>query len=176
MLDQPIQIFHVSCAEVAEEIARAQARGVKIWAETCPQYLTLTEADMDRPGMDGAKFMCSPSPRDAAAAAGLWQAIKNGVISNISSDHSGYCMGGTRGKRSAGDAPAFPDILNGVPGVAARLPLIFSEGVAAGRITASEFVRLTRQRPHRPRRRCGHRALGPEENDGADQRGDAARD
>jgi dihydropyrimidinase len=147
MLDQPIQIFHVSCAEVAEEIARAQARGVTIWAETCPQYLTLTEADMDRPGMDGAKFMCSPSPRDAAAAAGLWQAIKNGVISNISSDHSGYCMGGTRGKRSAGDAPAFPDILNGVPGVAARLPLIFSEGVAAGRITASEFVRLTATHP-----------------------------
>jgi dihydropyrimidinase len=147
MLDQPIQIFHVSCAEVAEEIARAQARGVKVWAETCPQYLTLTAADMDRPGLEGAKFMCSPSPRDETAAAGLWQAIKNGVIGNISSDHSGYCMGGTRGKRSAGDMPAFPDILNGVPGVAARLPLVFSEGVAAGRITASDFVRLTATQP-----------------------------
>jgi dihydropyrimidinase len=147
LVDQPIQIFHVSCAEVAEEIARAQARGVKVWAETCPQYLTLTAADMDRAGMEGAKYMCSPSPRGEQAAAGLWQAIKNGTIGNISSDHSGYCMQGTRGKRSAGDMPAFPDILNGVPGVAARLPLIFSEGVAAGRISASDFVRLTATHP-----------------------------
>ncbi len=147
MVDQPIQIFHVSCGEVADEIARAQARGVKVWAETCPQYLTLTAADMDRPGLEGAKFMCSPSPRDETAAAGLWQAIKDGVIGNISSDHSGYCMNGARGKRSMGEAPAFPDILNGVPGVAARLPLLFSEGVAAGRISASDFVRLTATQP-----------------------------
>ena len=149
MVDQPIQIFHVSCAEVAEEIARAQQRGVKVWAETCPQYLTLTAADMDRPGFEGAKYMCSPSPRDEAAAAGLWQAIKNGVIGNISSDHSGFPMQGSQGKRSRGDDAAFPDILNGVPGVAARLPLIFSEGVAAGRISASDFVRLTATHPAR---------------------------
>jgi dihydropyrimidinase len=147
MVDQPIQIFHVSCAEVAEEIARAQARGVKVWAETCPQYLTLTEADMDRQGFEGAKYMCSPSPRDGQAAAGLWRAIKEGVIGNISSDHSGYCMEGARGKRSAGAAPAFPEILNGVPGVAARLPLLFSEGVSAGRISASDFARLTATQP-----------------------------
>jgi len=147
LVDQPIQIFHVSCKEVADEIGRAQARGAKIWAETCPQYLTLTAADMDRPGMEGAKFMCSPAPRDETAAAGLWQAMQDGIIGNISSDHSGFCMEGRRGKRSAGDAPAFPDILNGVPGVAARLPLIFSEGVAAGRISASAFVRLTAGHP-----------------------------
>jgi dihydropyrimidinase len=147
LVDQPIQIFHVSCGEVADEIARAQARGVKVWAETCPQYLALTAADMDRPGFEGAKYMCSPSPRDETAAAGLWQAMKDGVIGNISSDHSGYCMQGRRGKRSAGEAPAFPDILNWVPGVAARLPLIFSEGVAAGRISARDFVRITATRP-----------------------------
>jgi len=147
LVDQPVQIFHVSCGEVAEEIGRAQRVGLKIWAETCPQYLTLTAADMDRPGLEGAKYMCSPSPRDATAASGLWRAIKDGIIENISSDHSGYCMQGRRGKRSAGDQPTFPDIVNGVPGVAARLPLIFSEGVAAGRITASDFVRLTATHP-----------------------------
>ena len=147
LVDQPIQIFHVSCLEVAEEIARAQQRGVKVWAETCPQYLTLTAADMDRPGFEGAKYMCSPSPRDETAAAGLWQAIISGIIGNISSDHSGFSMHGPQGKLSAGDAPAFPDILNGVPGVAARLPLIFSEGVAAGRISASDFVRITATHP-----------------------------
>ena len=73
MVDQPIQIFHVSCPEVAEEIGRAQARGLKVWGETCPQYFVLSADDMDRPGFEGAKFMCSPSPRDAAASEGLWK-------------------------------------------------------------------------------------------------------
>jgi len=149
LVDQPIQIFHVSCAEVLEEVTRAQARGVKVWAETCPQYLTLTEADMDRPGFEGAKFMCSPAPRGADAAAGLWAQIAAGAIWNISSDHSGFSYEGTRGKRLAGEAPVFRDVLNGVPGLAARLPLLFSEGVSAGRITPSDFVRLTAANPAR---------------------------
>jgi dihydropyrimidinase len=149
LVDQPIQIFHVSCAEVAEEIARAQARGVKVWAETCPQYLTLTADDMDRPGLEGAKFMCSPAPRGADAADGLWRHLVDGTLGNISSDHSGYCMAGARGKLSAGPAPVFRDILNGVPGVAARLPLVFSEGVGKGRISARDFVRLTAAHPAR---------------------------
>ncbi|MGD0430400.1 MAG: amidohydrolase family protein, partial [Acetobacteraceae bacterium] len=59
MVDQPIQIFHVSCPEVADEIARARARGVKVWGETCPQYFVLSSDHMDRPGFEGAKFMCS---------------------------------------------------------------------------------------------------------------------
>jgi len=147
LVDQPIQIFHVSCAEVAEEIARAQARGVKVWAETCPQYLALTAADMDRPGFEGAKFMCSPPPRDAGAAGGLWEQIRRGTIDIVSSDHSGFSFEGTRGKRMAGDAPVFRDIANGVPGLAARMMLLFSEGVASGRITPSVFVRLTSFNP-----------------------------
>jgi dihydropyrimidinase len=149
LVDQPLQIFHVSAPEVAAEIARAQARGIKIWAETCPQYLTLTAADMDRPGLEGAKFMCSPAPRDAQAAEGLWSAIARGTIDIISSDHSGFCFEGSRGKRIAGAEPNFRDIMNGVPGVCARLPLVFSEGVSAGRITASEFTRLTAYNPAR---------------------------
>jgi dihydropyrimidinase len=147
LVDQPIQIFHVSCTEVVEEVRRAQARGVKVWAETCPQYLSFTAADMDRPGLEGAKLMFSPAPRDAAAAEGLWHEIAGGGIWNISSDHSGFSFTGPRGKRSAGEAPAFPEILNGVPGVAARLPLLFSEGVSAGRISAPDFVRLTSYNP-----------------------------
>jgi dihydropyrimidinase len=149
LVDQPIQIFHVSCAEVLDEIARAQARGVKVWAETCPQYLTLTQEDMDRPGFEGAKFMCSPAPRGIDAAAGLWKGIAAGAIWNISSDHSGFSFEGPRGKRHAGPAPNFRDVLNGVPGLTARLPLVFSEGVAAGLISASDFVRLTATNPAR---------------------------
>jgi dihydropyrimidinase len=149
LVDQPIQIFHVSCPEVVEEIARAQARGVKVWAETCPQYLVLSAADMDHPGFEGAKYMCSPAPRDAAASEGLWEALRRGTLDVVSSDHSGYSFRGPRGKRLNGEDASFRDIPNGVPGLAARLPLLFSEGVSKGRIDLPQFVRLTAANPAR---------------------------
>ncbi len=119
MVDQPIHIFHVSCAEVAEEIARAQARGVKVTGETCPQYLVLTAADMARPGREGAKFMCSPSPRDTDDAEGLWATIRAGTLDIISSDHCGYSFEGPSGKAQNGADADFTRIPNGVPGLAA---------------------------------------------------------
>ena len=149
LVDTPIEVFHVSCPEAAEEIARARARGVRAWGETCPQYFVLSAADMDRRGFEGAKFMCSPAPRDAAATAGLWQAIRARTLEVVSSDHSGWSFAGPRGKRSEGvDAP-FTRIPNGVPGLAARLPILWSEGVATGRISASDFVRLSAGQPAR---------------------------
>lgn len=149
LVDQPIQIFHVSCREVATEIARAQARGLKVWGETCPQYLVLRASDMDRPGFEGAKFMCSPSPRDADENGGIWDPLRTGVLDIISSDHCGYSYQGTKGKRLHGDNAPFTEIPNGVPGLAARLPLVFSEGVSKGRISASDFVRLCAFNPAR---------------------------
>jgi dihydropyrimidinase len=149
LVDQPIQVFHVSCPEVAEEIGRAQARGIKVWGETCPQYLLLEATDMDRPGFEGAKFMCSPSPRDAAARQGVWEVIRRGTLDVISSDHCGYSFTGSRGKAVRGRNAPFPDIPNGIPGLAARLPLVFSEGVSAGRIDLPQFVRLTAANPAR---------------------------
>jgi len=149
MVDQPIQIFHVSCPEVAEEIERAQRRGVKVWGETCPQYFVLTAADMDRPGFEGAKFMCSPAPRDKAASEGLWDVVKRGTLDVISSDHSGWGYDTPAGKRVNGNDASFRDIPNGVPGLTARLPLIFSEGISVGRIDPCTFVRLTATNPAR---------------------------
>ncbi len=149
LVDTPIEIFHVSGPEPAEEIARARARGVRVWGETCPQYFVLTAADMDRPGFEGAKFMCSPAPRDAASAEGLWETIRLRVIEVISSDHSGWSFAGSHGKRAAGEDAPFPQVPNGIPGLAARLPLFWSEGVATGRITPSDFVRLTATQPAR---------------------------
>jgi dihydropyrimidinase len=147
MVDQPIQIFHVSCAEVADEVARAQARGLKVWAETCTQYFVLTARDQDRPGFEGAKFMCSPSPRDAAEHPRMWDMVRRGVIDVVSSDHSGWKYDGPRGKRMNGEDVSFRDIPNGVPGLAARLPILFSEGVSKGRIDLNHFVRLTATNP-----------------------------
>ncbi len=149
LVDQPIQVFHVSCAEAAEEIARAQWRGVKVWGETCPQYLVLTAADMDRPGFEGARFMCSPSPRTVEEQGRVWEMIRRGTLDVVSSDHSGFSYGGDRGKAAHGRDAAFRDIPNGIPGLAARLPILFSEGVSKGRITLDNFVRLTATNPAR---------------------------
>jgi dihydropyrimidinase len=146
LVDQPIQVFHVSCAEAAEEIARAQARGVKVWGETCPQYVTLTAQHMEQPGFEGAKFMCSPAPRDAAEHARVWDMIRRGVLDVVSSDHCAFSFEGPHGKRQNGTG-SFEAIPNGIPGFAARLPVIFSEGVAKGRITPEHFVRLTSTNP-----------------------------
>ncbi|WP_431280561.1 dihydropyrimidinase [Humitalea sp. 24SJ18S-53] len=143
LVDQPIQVFHVSCAEAAEEIARAQARGVKVWGETCPQYLTLTADHMDRPGFEGAKFMCSPAPRDTAEQGRVWEMIRRGVLDVVSSDHCGFSFAGDQGKAMNGRDAPFRDIPNGIPGIAARLPILFSEGVSKGRIGLDEFVRLS---------------------------------
>jgi dihydropyrimidinase len=149
LVDQPIQVFHVSCEEAAEEIARAQARGVKVWGETCPQYITLTAGDMDRPGFEGSKFMCSPAPRDTAEHARIWEMIRRGTLDVVSSDHCGFSYGGDKGKASSGRDASFEKIPNGIPGLAARLPIVFSEGVSKGRIGIEEFVKLTATNPAR---------------------------
>ncbi|MCK5932965.1 MAG: dihydropyrimidinase [Fulvimarina manganoxydans] len=149
LVDQPIQVFHVSCAEVAEEIERAQRRGLKVWGETCPQYLVLTENDMDRPGFEGAKYMCSPSPREPGDADGLWEMIRRGVIDVVSSDHSAFNTTGNPGKDMNGRDAPFRDIPNGVPGVGSRMPIVFSEGVSKGRISLEQFVQITATNPAR---------------------------
>jgi dihydropyrimidinase len=148
LVDQPIQIFHVSGPEPAAEIAQARARGLKVWGETCPQYLLLQAADMDRPGFEGAKFICSPAPRSTVESDGLWDAIRAGTLGVISSDHSGHSFAKEGvGKRRHGTDVPFTRIPNGVPGLAARLPIVFSEGVSKGRIDVQAFVRLTATNP-----------------------------
>ena len=146
-LDVPIQVFHVSGVESAEEIARAQARGLKVWAETCPHYLTLTADDLDRPGFEGAKFVFGPPARTKADQKALWSYIRRGVIDVVSSDHSPTRFDDRKGKKVAGDNAPFNRIPNGIPGLAARLPVLFTEGVSKGRIDASAFVRLVSTNP-----------------------------
>lgn len=142
-LDVPIQVFHVSGAESAEEIARAQARGLKVWAETCPQYLVLTADDLDRPGFEGAKFIFSPAGRTVADQEALWDSIRRGVIGNVTSDHAPTRYAGPDGKMAFGEDAPFTKVPNGVPGLAARMPILFSEGVVKGRIDLPTFVAIT---------------------------------
>ena len=142
LVDVPILIVHVSGIEAVKTIRAAQTLGARVFGETCPQYLFLTAADSDKPGMDGAKFCCSPPPRDAASQAAVWEGLANGTFQVYSSDHAPYRFDET-GKLPKGDQTTFKEMANGVPGLELRLPLLFSEGVGKGRLSLQQFVALT---------------------------------
>ncbi len=138
--DTPVLIVHVSAREAMAQIAAARDRGLRIYGETCPQYLFLTAEDLDRPGFEGAKYVCSPPPRDAANQDHIWRGLANGVFQVVSSDHAPYRYAGPDGKQAQGTGAPFDKVANGVPGLEVRLPLLFSEGVGKGRITLNRFV------------------------------------
>ena len=142
LLDVPILLVHVSAAEAIEVIRNAQTNGLKIYGETCPQYLFLTAGDLAKPGVEGAKFCCSPPPRDHAAQEAVWTGLRNGTFQVFSSDHAPYRFDAS-GKLPHGKRTTFKEIANGVPGIELRLPLLFSEGVGQGRLDLNTFVALT---------------------------------
>jgi len=142
LLDTPVLVVHVSGIEAVRNIRAAQTLGVRVYGETCPQYLFLKASDIDRPGLDGAMFCCSPPPRDEASQEAVWEGLTNGTFQVYSSDHAPYRFD-TSGKLPKGDKTTFKDMANGVPGIELRLPLLFSEGVLKGRMSMNQFVALT---------------------------------
>ena len=147
LIDLPIVIVHVSGREATEQIAWAQARGLKIRAETCPQYLTLTAEDLKGRGeadpMAGAKYVCSPPPREASNQAAIWRGIQTGLFDVVSSDHCPFRYDDPAGKLNPKGRTSFRWVPNGIPGIETRLPILFSEGVSAGRLSLNRFVELT---------------------------------
>ena len=144
LVDCPILIVHVSTPEGIEAIRKAKQSGLKVYGETCPQYLFLTAKDIDI-GLQGAMFCCSPPPRDERAQEACWRGLKDGALHVYSSDHAPYRMDAS-GKLPKGDKTTFKEMANGVPGLELRLPLLFSYGYKAGRISLEEFVNLTATR------------------------------
>ncbi len=142
LLSVPVLIVHVSSPEATNTIRAAQTLGARIYAETCPQYLVLTADDMDRPGVEGAKWCCSPPLRDKAAQEAIWAGLGNGTFQVYSSDHAPYRFDETA-KIPHGDQTTFKEMANGVPGIEMRLPILFSEGVLKGRLGINQFVALT---------------------------------
>ncbi len=90
LVDTPLLIVHVSTREAAEAIRRARDRGLAVYGETCPQYLFLTAEDLDRDGVEGAKYCCSPPPRDADDQEAIWLGLRNDTFQVFSSDHAPY--------------------------------------------------------------------------------------
>jgi dihydropyrimidinase len=147
-LAQPVMLFHISTAEGADAVRAARARGAPVRAETCPHYLLMTADVLDRPGVEGARWMCSPPQRRREDQAALWAALEDGTLDLVSSDHAPYRMDDT-GKLAAGPAPSFDRIANGLPGLETRLPLLFDAMVTKGRGGAVAFARLTATAPAR---------------------------
>ncbi|MEJ6391956.1 dihydropyrimidinase [Gymnodinialimonas sp. 2305UL16-5] len=145
-LDQPVMLFHISTREGAAAIRAAKSRGAPVWAETCPHYLFMTEDVLDKPGLEGAKWMCSPPQRMPSDQEALWAALLDGTLNLVSSDHAPYRFDQT-GKLAAGPTAGFHEIANGLPGLETRLPLLFDAMVSQGRGGAEAFARLTSQAP-----------------------------
>ena len=147
VVDVPVLIVHVSGAEAMEQIHLAQGRGLRVYAETCPQYLHLSAEDLGGEDFAGARCVCSPPPRDPANQQAIWHGIENGTFTVFSSDHAPFRFEGPEGKQFQGKDAAFKHIPNGIPGVETRLPLLFGPGVKGGRIDLCRFVALTATNP-----------------------------
>jgi dihydropyrimidinase len=143
----PIYIVHVTCREAVDRIAQARRRGQAAFGETCPQYLFLSQADYDRPGFEGAKFVMSPPLRDAANQEVLWGALRADVLQVVGTDHCPFGFEHPPLKqRGRHDFSAIP---NGGPGIEHRLMLVWDGGVRTGRISPNRFVELTAANPAR---------------------------
>ena len=142
LVDVPVMIVHVSNRGAMEEIRRAQQKGLKVYGETCPQYLVLTARNLEGLNMEGAKYVCSPPPRDAASQQACWEGLQQNVFSLFSSDHCPFRYDDPQGKLTPRGKTSFRWVPNGIPGVETRLPILFSEGVRKGRISLNEFVAL----------------------------------
>lgn len=137
-----LYVVHVSCTEALEEIKRGRERGVKVLAETCPQYLHLTEDVLDQPDFEGAKYVFTPPARGAHQPPAIWAALADGTLQAISSDHAPYNFRGDK-DRGKDDFTLIP---NGAPGIEERLMLAY-QGVNDGRLSLSRFVELTATAP-----------------------------
>ena len=144
LIETPILIVHVSSESVVEEIRRAQARGLPIYGETCPQYLFLCAEDIDTVDMSGAKCVCTPPPRERSNQPGMWRGLLDGTLAVFSSDHSPWNYAD---KIAGGPGTPFTDVLNGIPGIETRLPLFFSATQPDGRLSLSRFVEITTTTP-----------------------------
>jgi dihydropyrimidinase len=146
--DAPVYIVHMNVGGEVDMLRYARERGVKVMGETCPQYLFFTIDHLRR--LDGSKWICSPPMRTEKDNVRLWEGLTNGTLQTVGTDHCPFFFDGTKpivyegkeiaipGKELGGDD--FTKIPNGLPGVQDRLPIMWTYGVRAGKITANQFV------------------------------------
>ena len=137
--DAPLYIVHLSCEEALDAVADAKARGEPIHAETCPHYLTFTDdvyADPDE--AEVIKRVISPPLRTRTDVDALWAGLREGILDVVASDH----VPDRLDTEKRVPAPPFPQISNGAPGIETLLSVVYSEGVAEGRIGLERMVEV----------------------------------
>ena len=139
MAGVPLYVVHVSCEEAHEAIRRAKQNGKRVWGEPLIQHLTLDESEYFHDDWDhAARRVMSPPFRNKKHQDSLWAGLMSGSLSVVATDH---CAFTTEQKRSGvGD---FSKIPNGTGGLEDRLPMLWTHGVATGRLTPNEFVAMT---------------------------------
>jgi dihydropyrimidinase len=154
-IQAPLYIVHMNTAGGVEKLKAVRQSGSPVMGETCPQYLSFTEEHLARP--DGAKWICSPPMRSAQDNEALWDALTQDELQVMGTDHCPFFYDGTTPIEYEGELIAIPGkelgaddftkIPNGLPAVGDRLPVLWTYGVNAGRITPSQFVALTSTNP-----------------------------
>lgn len=137
-----LYVVHLSSADGLEEIRRARARGVPVFAETCPQYLLLSDEVYQAPGMEGAKYVMSPPLRPSWHQNALWAGLAAGDVQVVATDHCPFSLADK--ERGQGD---FSRIPSGAPGIETRMSLIYDAGVAGKRLTLNRFVEVVATAP-----------------------------
>ena len=134
----PLYVVHVSTRLGVEALQQARFSGQTAFGETCPQYLLLTDARYDQPGLEGAKFVCSPPLRPVDNPPALWDGLARGHLQTVGSDHCpfNYAEQKTRG------CDTFTQIPSGMPGIEARLALLYTFGVGQGRLSLNRWVEV----------------------------------
>lgn len=158
VVDVPVVIVHLSSAAGLREVRAARARGQKVYVETCPHYLLMDDSLYSLPEFEGAKYVCAPPLRKKLDNEVLWKALADGEIQTVSTDHCSF----TLAQKAAGRGD-FTKIPGGMPGVETRGVLLYTYGVAAGRISAERMVEVLSEAPAKlygvyPRK--GHVAAG----------------
>ena len=143
--DVPVVIVHLSTREALHEVFAARERGQRVYVETCPHYLILDDSRYRQEDFDAAAgYICAPPLRTKPDQDALWKALANGTVQTISTDHCSF----TREQKRAGRND-FTKIPGGLPGVESRGLLLYTYGVAAGRITKEQMCALLAENPAR---------------------------
>lgn len=143
--DCPTFIVHVTTQGASDAIRRAQLRRAPVTAETCMHYLALDSSYLNLDASEAAKYVCSPPLRGPKHQEALWDRLNDGTLLAVSSDHAAV-RGGTKSKIAATEK-GFQHIPNGAPGMQDRLSMLWTLGVAGGRISKQKFVELVATNP-----------------------------